>query len=137
MSALVRGALPGWWKIASFHVELQDTGECVDAYGVDPLGHMVITEDRMMSILTSRERTDKEAAALFETMIAYSGSYRVEDEGRLVIEVDTAWHPAWVGSEQVRFFHVDSDTLSITTAWQTHPKFPGRMARGVLTAQRL
>lgn len=137
MSALVRGALPGWWKIASFHVELQDNGECVDAYGVDPLGHIVITEDRMMSILTSRERTDKDAAALFETMIAYSGSYRVEDEGRLVIEVDTAWHPAWVGSEQVRFFTVDGNTLSITTAWQTHPKFPGRTARGVLTAQRL
>jgi hypothetical protein len=45
-SALVRGALLGWWKITSFHVELEDTGECVDTYGVDPLGHMVITDDR-------------------------------------------------------------------------------------------
>jgi hypothetical protein len=98
---------------------------------------MVITDDRMMSILTSRERTDKDAAALFETMMAYSGSCRIEDEVRLVIKVDAAWHPAWVGSEQLRFFNVDGDTLSITTAWQTHPKFPGRMARGVLTAQRL
>ena len=70
-------------------------------------------------------------------MIAYSGSCHVEDEDRLVIKVDTAWHPAWVGSEQVRFFHVDGDTLSITTAWQTHPKFPSRTARGKLTAQRL
>ena len=97
--ALVRGALLGWWKITSFHVELEDTGECVDTYGVDPLGHMVITDDRMMSILTSRERTDKDAAALFETMMAYSGSCRIEDEVRLVIKVDAAWHPAWVGSE--------------------------------------
>jgi len=137
MSALVRNALLGWWKITSFHVELEDTGERVDAYGVDPLGHIVITEDRMMSILTSRERADKDAAALFEAMIAYCGSCRIEDDGRLVIKVDTAWHPAWVGSEQHRFFNVDGDTLSITTAWQTHPKFPGRMACGVLTAQRL
>ncbi|MGO4569165.1 lipocalin-like domain-containing protein [Rhizobium sp. 2YAF20] len=136
-SASVRGALLGWWKITSFHVELEDTGECVDIFGVDPLGQMVITNDRMMSILTSRGRTDKDAAALFETMMAYSGSCHVEDEGRLVIKVDAAWHPAWVGTEQVRFFSVDGDTLSITTAWQTHPKFPGRMARGVLTAQRL
>jgi hypothetical protein len=89
-SALVRGALPGWWKIASFHVELEDTGECVDTYGVDPLGYMVITDDRMMSIITSRERTDKDAAALFETMMAYSGSCRIEDEVRLVIKVDAA-----------------------------------------------
>jgi hypothetical protein len=116
---------------------LEDTGECVDTYGVDPLGYLVITDDRMMSILTSRERTDKDAAALFETMMAYSGSCRIEDEARLVIKVDAAWHPAWVGSEQLRLFNVDGDTLSITTAWQTHPKFPGRMARGVLTAQRL
>ena len=34
-SASVRGALLGWWNIASFHVELEDTGECVDTYGVD------------------------------------------------------------------------------------------------------
>jgi hypothetical protein len=74
---------------------------------------------------------------LFETMMAYSGSCRIEDEVRLVIKVDAASHPAWVGSEQLRFFNVDGGTLSITTAWQTHPKFPGRMARGVLTAQRL
>jgi len=136
-SALMCGALLGWWKITSFHVELEDTGECVDTYGVDPLGHIVITDKRLMSILTSRERADKDASALFETMIAYSGSCRIEDEGRLVIRVDVAWHPAWVGSEQLRFFNVDGDTLSITTAWQTHPKYPGRMARGVLTAQRL
>jgi hypothetical protein len=137
MSASVRGALLGWWKITSFHVELEDTGERLDTFGVDPLGHMVITEDRFMSILTSRERTDKDAAALFETMIAYSGSCRIEDEARLVIKVDVAWHPTWVGSEQLRFFNVDGDTLSITTAWQTHPKFPGRTARGQVTAQRL
>ena len=136
-SALVRGALPGWWNVTSFHVELEDTGECVDAFGVQPLGQLVITDDRMMSILTSRERADKGAAALFETMIAYSGSCRIEDDARLVIKVDAAWHPAWVGSEQVRFFNVDGDTLSMTTAWQTHPKFPGRTARGVLTALRL
>jgi hypothetical protein len=135
-SASARGTLPGWWKIASFHIELEDTGEWVNTYGVDPLGYMVITDDRMMSILTSRERTDKDDAALFETMMAYSGSCRIEDEVKLVIKVDAAWHPAWVGSEQLRFFNVDGDTLSITTAWQTHPKFPGRMARSVLTAQR-
>ena len=136
-SASVRGTLLGWWRITIFHIELEDTGECVDAYGIDPLGHMVISDDRIMSILTSRERSNKDAAVLFETMMAYSGSCRIEDEVKLVIKVDTAWHPAWIGSEQHRFFNVDGDTLSITTAWQTHPKFPGRMARGVLTAQRL
>lgn len=135
--AFGRGALPGWWKITSFHVEFEDTGERVAAYGVDPLGHIVIADARIVSILTSRDRADIDAASLFETMIAYSGSYRIEAGVKLVIKVDVAWHPAWVGSEQIRFFKVDGDALSITTAWQTHPKFPGRTARGVLMAQRL
>ncbi|MGE6496902.1 lipocalin-like domain-containing protein [Cupriavidus metallidurans] len=69
-------------------------------------------------------------------MIAYSGLCRVEDEDKLIIKVDTAWHPAWIGTEQVRFFKVDPGVLAITTAWQMHPSFPGRIARGVLMAQR-
>jgi len=136
-SALVRSGLPGWWKITSFHVELEDTGERLDTFGHHPLGHLVVTDDRMISILTSNERAGKDAAGLFETMIAYAGSCHLEDAGKLVIKVDSAWHPAWVGSEQVRFFSVEGHVLSMTTAWQTHPNFPGRTARGVLKGQRL
>jgi hypothetical protein len=44
-------------------------------------------------------------------MIAYSGSCRVEDGDKLIIRVDTAWHPAWIGTERVRFFKVDSGVL--------------------------
>jgi hypothetical protein len=127
----------GWWRILSFQVEFEDKGEHADTYGADPLGQMVIERDRMMAILTSRERPNNDPTALFETMIAYSGSCRVEDEHTLIIKVDTAWHPAWVGTEQVRLFKVDSSVLSMTTAWQSHPSFPGRTARGVLTAQRI
>ncbi len=126
----------GWWKIVSFQIEFADTGERVPMYGVNPLGHMAIKGDRMMAILTAKERASTDAATLFETMMAYSGSCRIEDGDKLIVTVDTAWHPAWIGTEQVRFFKVDGDALSITTAQQTHPKFPGRTARGVLTAQR-
>jgi hypothetical protein len=129
-------ALFGWWRFLSAQVEFQDTGERADTYGVDPLGHIVIERDRMITILTSRERPINDPTALFGTMIAYSGPCRVEAEDKLIITVDTAWHPAWVGTEQVRFFTVDGGILSMTTPWQTHPSFPGRMARGVFTARR-
>lgn len=130
-------ALLGWWQTSSFQVEFQDTGERADTYGANPLGHMVIEHVRMMSILTARDRPNNDPAALFGAMMAYSGRYRVEDGDRLIINVETAWHPGWIGAEQIRFFKVDGDVLSITTGWQTHPLFPGRMARGVLTARRL
>ena len=126
----------GWWKISSFRVEFEDTGERADIYGVDPSGHIVIEPGRIMSILTSRDRPNNDPRSLFETMIAYCGSYHVEGKDKLIIKVDTAWHPAWIGTEQVRFFKVGSGVLSMTTEWQTHPSFPGRVARGVLTAQR-
>lgn len=73
MSDIEAHPLSGWWKILSFQVEFEDTGERADTYGVEPLGHIVIERDRMMSILTSRERLNSDPAALFETMIAYSG----------------------------------------------------------------
>ena len=100
--AIGRGALPGWWKIISFHLEFQDSDQRLNLFGVDPLGHVVIVDDRIVSIITSGDRAGKDDASLFETMMAYSGAYRVEDEVKLVIKVDAAWHPAWVGTEQVR-----------------------------------
>ena len=89
----------GWWKILSFQVEFEDAGERADTYGVNPLGHMVIERDRMMSILTSRERPNNDPTALFETMIAYSGSCRVEDgqahhKGRHGLASSLDWHRA-------------------------------------------
>ena len=57
-------ALFGWWKILSFQVEFEDSGECADTYGVNPLGHMVIERDRVMSILKSRERPNNDPTAL-------------------------------------------------------------------------
>jgi Lipocalin-like domain len=54
---------------------------------------------------------------LFQRLDAEVGRHR--DRHPMRQKVDTAWHPAWIGTEQVRFFKVDSGVLSITTAWQT------------------
>lgn len=127
----------GWWRIVSFQLEFEDTKQLLQPYGAEPHGHLVIESGRMISILTSGQRTNDEPAALFESMIAYSGTCRIEDEDKLIVKVDTAWHPAWVGSEQLRFFRLDCDILSIMTAWQAHPSYPARIARGVMTAERI
>lgn len=130
----------GAWQLLSIQFELADTGECVDMYGPNPSGFLILTDGgRMIGIVTSADRVPpKDAAdrtALFDSMMAYSGKYRVEGEDKFITVVDIAWHPAWNG-EQVRFFKLDGDILSITTARQTHPLFPGRMGRGVLRWRR-
>jgi hypothetical protein len=119
--------------------ELTDTGESTDMYGPEPLGYLVLTaEGRMMVIETARDRPQhNDSAALFESMMAYSGRYRVLDDDRFVIKVDIAWHPAWMNTEQTRAFAIDGDLLSVTTIGLVHPNFPGRTGQAVVRWRRM
>ncbi len=68
-------------------------------------------------------------------MLAYSGPYRIEGD-KFVTSVDVAWHPSWVGTEQVRHIRFVDDTLEITTPQQTMPLYGKRQGRGVLMWRR-
>lgn len=76
--------LTGWWRVTSFHIEFADVGECANSYGVNPLGYIVFVGGRMMSILTSRERAGSDVVTLFESMMAYTGPYRVDGDGKVI-----------------------------------------------------
>jgi hypothetical protein len=134
---MAQNKLAGVWKMVSLQFEFADTRECVDTYGAKPHGYLIITPDqRMMTIITSdgRVRPSDEAdeAALFRNMMAYSGEFRLEGDDQFITNVDIAWHPAWIGTEQARFFTLDGVTLSVVTAEITHPRYPGRTGRGVV-----
>ena len=130
--------ITGTWRLTSICFEFADTGERVDMYGADPLGFLVLTESgRMIAVVTSANRappqTEADTAALFQSMMAYTGEYRI-DADRFITSVDVAWHPAWSGTEQTRFFELgENDTLFLTTSQLTHPLFPGRLGRGVIS----
>ena len=74
---------------------------------------------------------DETARALFDRMMAYSGRYRLRVDGCFITIVDSAWYPAWIGTEQTNFFTLDGDTLSIISPLLQHPKFPNDRVRGV------
>jgi hypothetical protein len=46
-------------------------------------------------------------------MVAYSGRYTVEGE-KVVHHVDISWNESWTGTDQVRFFELEDDKLTIT-----------------------
>ena len=122
--------------LVSLQFEFAGSREHADMYGDKPLGYLILTQDqRLMTIITSQRRPspngDADEAALFKTMMAYSGVYRVEGD-QFITNVDVSWHPAWVGTEQARFFALEGKTLSVITAQIAHPMFPGRTGRGVL-----
>ena len=52
-------------------------------------------------------------------------------DGCFITIVDSAWYPAWIGTEQTNFFTLDGDTLSIISPLLQHPKFPNDRVRGV------
>jgi len=134
-------ALAGSWKLLSAQVEMADTGQRINLYGPKPMGRAILTEGGYVTfILAAADRpvptAESDGAGLFKSMMAYTGTYRLEDGDKIITSVDVAWHPGWIGSEQVRFFKLDGNVLSIRSALQTHPNFPGRELYGVLEWQR-
>lgn len=141
MSQSDSNPLLGVWKLQSIQFEFADTKKRVDVYGPNPSGYLIHTaEGRMMVILTAADRKapkeDADGATLFKTMMAYTGTFRVDGDDKFTTLVELAWHPGWNGTEQTRFYNIEGDTLSITTAEQTHPAFPGQVGRGVLIYTR-
>jgi len=81
--------------------------------------------------------TDSDRAALLKTLIAYSGRYRVEGN-QWITSVDTAWNPAWNGTDQVRTFQIVGNRLMVTSMWQPAVNFPGSpLSRGSLVFERV
>ena len=132
-----REQILGVWKLQTYDVEFQDTGERKALFGAKPNGFIIFTaEGRMMAVLTAEARkvpqTDADRAAALRSMFAYSGIYRLEDD-RWVTKVDTSWNEAWTGTDQVRFYRLEGDKLTVTSAWHPSVNFDGRTARGILT----
>ena len=120
-------ALVGTWRLVSYDVEVRATGVRFPAMGERPTGYTIFSpEGRVWFMLTGDGRrpgdTDAERADLLETLIAYTGRYRIEDDD-WITAVDVAWNPAWVGTEQRRQFALDGNRLQVLTPWRVMPNW--------------
>lgn len=136
-----RARLLGTWKLVSFESESQATGVRVPVLGKNPTGYAIYTpEGRVMAILTGEGRkaakTDQDCAELLKSMLAYTGTYRLEGD-KIIVKVDAAWNPEYVGAEQVRLFRIDGDRLQIIRDWHQSVLTPERgKVRAVLMCER-
>ncbi|MFU8888855.1 MAG: lipocalin-like domain-containing protein [Trueperaceae bacterium] len=127
----------GIWRLLAFELEIEGRTERRHPLGRSPRGRLVLTADGfMIGMIVAAERTpgrtDAELAALFRTMLAYTGRYRLEGD-RFVTTVDASWNEAWTGTEQARTFALDGDRLAIVSPWAPHPLKPeAPAARGIL-----
>ena len=110
----------GTWRLVSWVVEVIETSEQIRQFGDDPPGFIHFTpEGRVFAVLTAsgRKPVEKEAdqVAAFGSLIAYAGRYRV-DGNKLVTTVEVSADPGAVGTDLIRFFNLEGDTLEIKTA---------------------
>ena len=137
-----RTMLIGVWKLLSYQTEFQDRSPKRALFGEHPTGYIVFTrEGRMMAVVEAEGRkapsTDADRAALLRSVIAYSGKYRMEGS-RWITTVDTAWNPAWVGTDQVRSYELVGDRLTVTSMWQPGVNISGSpVVRGILQFERV
>ena len=131
----------GTWKLLSYEVEQQSTGQRGPIMGDKPTGYaQFLPEGRVFFILTGEGRkpakTDAERAELLGTLVSYTGTYTTA-EGKWTTSVDVAWNPEWVGTRQVRDFKIEGDRLVVTTPWRVMPNWADKgMTRSIVTFER-
>jgi len=131
----------GIWKLVAYEVESQATAQKEPIMGQKPTGYVIFTpEGRVWFVLTGEGRkppkTIEDRAELLNTLVAYTGMYRVEGD-KWITKVDVAWNPEWVGTEQTRSFKVEGDRLQVLTPWRVMPNWPEKgTTRSIVTFER-
>lgn len=131
----------GTWRLLSYVVEVQATGEKLPVMGEKPTGYVTfLPGGRVFFMLTGEgrkpARTDRERAELLDTLVAYTGTYSVRGDS-WTTNVDVAWNPEWVGTKQVRSFKLEGSRLDILTPWRIMPNWPDKgMTRSIVGFER-
>ena len=113
--------LLGTWRLVSFEMEVQGKADKIFPMGKTPAGYLsFLPEGRMAVVITAEGRkpgtSEPERAALYSSLVAYTGPFRVEGD-KWITSVDASANPAWVGTEQPRTFKVSGDTMHELTPW--------------------
>ncbi|MFQ3199318.1 MAG: hypothetical protein ACI9SK_000023 [Zhongshania sp.] len=120
-----RDALIGVWSLLSWHIDFADGRPARYPYGEFAVGNIVYSENgRMLATISESDRKplsvavphqapDVEKIAAFDSFFSYGGSFVVEGD-EVVHRVDIALNPNFVGSEQRRHMHFESDFLTLS-----------------------
>ena len=116
--------LVGTWRMLSWKKKTVSSGETVDAHGPNPVGYLSYGADgRVQVIVVRRDRpapetlppTDTEKLRLFDSMLAYAGTYTLDDE-KVIHHVDVSWNQAFTKTDLIRFYKLANAILTITAA---------------------
>lgn len=119
----------GTYKVLSMTAEV-DGSAPREIFGKVPRGFAMFTPTRVTFLITGEGRkfgrSVEERAALWDTLAAYSGVYRLEG-GKFVVSVDVSANEIWNGTKQVRNWELDGKRLTITTDRAPYSRDPSKM----------
>jgi hypothetical protein len=111
VSAQTLKDLVGAWEPVSI-VNIAADGTRSDQWGTPPKGSLLFTSDGRFSIILHRadlpkivannraQGTSDENKAVVQGSIAFYGTYNVEDLKTLILKIEGATYPNWVGTDQ-------------------------------------
>jgi hypothetical protein len=127
--------LAGSWKLNSWTIQIIG-GEVTEPFGPNPKGRAVFTPDGVIAAANRKPAAnDEESAALLKTLLAYTGKFTTDGD-KFTTKVDISWNELFTGRDQVRFFKLEGDKLTIRTAEQASAVYPGKRVVGTLTWER-
>jgi hypothetical protein len=68
-------------------------------------------------------------------MISYAGTYTMDAE-KVIHHVDISWNQIWTGTDQVRFYKLEGNILTTTSAPNRNP-VDGREGRSILVWEKV
>ena len=131
--------LVGSWKLNSWTIQIIG-GEVTEPFGHNPKVRRLRTDGYVAFVIAAADRNpaanDEQSAALPKTLLAYTGKFTIEGD-KFTTKVDISWNELLTGQDQVRFFKLEGDKLTIRTGEQTSAVFPGKRVVGALTWERV
>ena len=120
-------SLVGTYKLVGIERELD--GKVQPQPAKPRHGYIVITPRIVAMFYTDGDRkyvaSEKEKAALWDTLTAYSGAYRL-DGNKIVVSVDTSWNEFYVGTQLIRDWKVQGNRLTFSSAPRPFGRDPSK-----------
>jgi hypothetical protein len=131
--------LAGSWTLNSWTIQIVG-GELTEPFGPNPKGRAVFTPDGYVAFVIAAPNrkpaaNDEGSAALLKTLLAYTGKFTIDGD-KFTTKVDISWNELLTGQDQVRFFKLQGDKLTLRTAEQVSAVYPGKKVVGTLNWQR-
>ena len=136
----------GIWKLISIQTEADD-GTLAYPFGKDVAGLAMIDARGYFSAqlmgmkrpsfksADPRGGTPVEVRTAFENYIGYFGTFDLDEaKGAIIFHVRGAWLPNWIGSDQIRYYTLSGNRMSISTA---PVLFEGKKTVGKLIWERV